>query len=391
MEPLLPGEGKASAGLSDLVIDIVSEDRALEQSLPPHIKRATAELVRSMNCYYSNLIEGHNTHPIDIERALKRDYSAEPRKRELQLEAEAHIAVQKLIDADAGPPSASVTSAEWLIWVHKEFCDRLPDSLLLAKDPDTGSTRQVKPGQLRNGWVKVGAHIPPPPSDLPKFLARFAEAYEPAQLGRTRALIATGAAHHRLLWIHPFFDGNGRVARLFSNAYLRQLGVCRSGLWSVSRGLARRVEEYKNMLAAADDERRNDLDGRGTLSERGLTLFCRFFLEICLDQVRFMASLLQTERLAERIEAHMHEEITLGRLPKGADVLMRFAVRFGEFERGMARQFIGYSDSQARVVLKALLERGYLRSDSPKGAVHVGFPAEAAERWFPTLFPAKPT
>lgn len=104
-----------------------------------------------------------------------------------------------------------------------------------------------------------------------------------------------------------------------------------------------------------------------------------------------MAQLLQTDRLAERIETHMHEEIARGTLPKGSDMLMRFAIRFGEFERGMAGQFTGYSDSQARVVLKALLDRGYLRSDSPKGAVYVGFPAETAERWFPALFPAKPT
>jgi hypothetical protein len=40
-----------------------------------------------MNCYYSNLIEGHDTHPVDIERALKNDYSKDARKRDLQLEA----------------------------------------------------------------------------------------------------------------------------------------------------------------------------------------------------------------------------------------------------------------------------------------------------------------
>jgi hypothetical protein len=58
-----------------------------------------ADLVRAMNCYYSNLIEGHDTHPIDIERALKSDYSNDAKKRDLQLEAQAHIAVQKWIDA----------------------------------------------------------------------------------------------------------------------------------------------------------------------------------------------------------------------------------------------------------------------------------------------------
>lgn len=56
---------------------------------------ALADLVRAMNCYCSNLIEGHDTHPIDIERAMRNDYSSDPKKRKLQLEAKAYIAVQK--------------------------------------------------------------------------------------------------------------------------------------------------------------------------------------------------------------------------------------------------------------------------------------------------------
>jgi hypothetical protein len=50
-----------------------------------------------MNCYYSNLIEGHRTHPIEIERALAQAFSIDPRQRELQLEAKAHIEVQREI------------------------------------------------------------------------------------------------------------------------------------------------------------------------------------------------------------------------------------------------------------------------------------------------------
>jgi Fic family protein len=77
-----------------------------------------------------------------------------------------------------------------------------------------------------------------------------------------RALADDAAAHHRLLWIHPFYDGNGRVARLFVHAYLRDIGVG-SSLWSVSRGLARNVAQYQALLMAADQQRDNDWDGPG--------------------------------------------------------------------------------------------------------------------------------
>lgn len=95
------------------------------------------------------------------------------------------------------------------------------------------------PSALRETNVRVGRHIAPAPAELAEFLARFTQAYEAETMGRLRRIIAVAAAHQRLLWIHPFLDGNGRVACLFSNALLRELNVG-SSLWSVARGLARR-------------------------------------------------------------------------------------------------------------------------------------------------------
>ena len=159
----------------------------------------------------------------------------------------------------------------------------MPADLLMVENPDSHEKVPVMPGELRTRHVKVGAHIPPDPADLPAFLKRFAEAYNGQHLSKLRKVIGVAASHHRLLWIHPFLDGNGRVARLFSHAWLRELGVG-SEIWSVSRGLARNVAEYKSRLMAADVKRRGDLDGRGNLTQTGLNEFCRFFLKVCVDQ-----------------------------------------------------------------------------------------------------------
>src|SRR6266436_5980115 len=100
MEPTLLAEGsRFRPRLTDLAVELAARAAGFRRSLPAGIVGALADLVRSMNCYYSNLIEGHDTHPIDIERALNNDYSADPRKRNLQLEAKAHIEVQRWIDA----------------------------------------------------------------------------------------------------------------------------------------------------------------------------------------------------------------------------------------------------------------------------------------------------
>jgi Fic family protein len=120
-------------------------------------------------------------------------------------------------------------------------------------------------------------------------------------LGRLETIASVAAGHHRLAWIHPFPDGNGRVARLVSHARLGEVGVG-SELWSVSRGLARNVERYKALLQAADEPRRGALDGRGNLTAAGLAAFSQFFLETCLDQVVFMRALLAPAELMRRVE-----------------------------------------------------------------------------------------
>jgi Fic family protein len=386
MEPMLPEEQRRD--LEDLATDLVAKSNALTGRLPTVMRAGVGNLVRSMNCYYSNLIEGHNTLPVDIDRALAGDFSQDKKKRDLQLEARAHVEVQRIIDRGEAP--APPVSLDFILWVHREFCERVPADMLIVENPDTGEKSPVVPGELRRHHVKVGSHIPPDPPELPAFLERFTEAYDAQHLSKLRKVIGVAASHHRLLWIHPFLDGNGRVTRLFSHAWLRELDVG-SELWSVSRGLARNVGEYKSALAAADAPRRGDLDGRGNLTQAGLEEFCRFFLRICVDQVSFMGELLEPAGLLRRMEIWTEEEIRAKRLARGSWPLLREAVMAGEFARGRAPELTGYEERQARTVLSALIDAGYLVSETSRSPVRLGFPMSVVDRWFPRLYVASPS
>ena len=381
MEPMLPAEG--SQLLEDLAADLIARNSTLNAQVPKTVAARIGDLVRAINCYYSNLIEGHHTHLRDINRALVNDFSTQPEKRFLQLEAKAHIEVQQLIDKQE--EAVKVVSADYLRWIHGEFCNRLPEELLRLKSIKTENSVAVIPGKFRTGDVMVGRHIPISAVAIPRFLRRFEEAYNPDRLSKVRQVIAIAASHHRLLWIHPFYDGNGRVARLFSHPFLKQIGVG-SSLWSVSRGLARKTKEYKPLLMQADGSRWNDLDGRGNLTARGLREFCKFFLEVCIDQVDFMRSLLEPTQLLARIELYVEEEIRAKRLLKGSFPLLKEALLMGSFTRGKAAAIAGYKERQARSVLNSLLKAGLLVSDTPKGAVRLDFPVDVVDRYFPKLY-----
>ena len=385
MEPLLiSGSSKHRIRLSDLAVELTAHSAGFRRSLPDGILTALANLVRSMNCYYSNLIEGHDTHPIDIERALKEDYSTNTEKRNLQLEAKAHITVQQWIDE--GHLKDRATSKEGILEIHRRFCELLPEALLWVENPDTGERMKVIPGELRCNDVQVGRHIPPSPGAIGRFLDKYENAY--SQLGKSEAIIATAAAHHRLAWIHPFLDGNGRVARLVSYAMLLDT-LDTGGIWSIARGLARNVDTYKRHLAQCDLKRRNDLDGRGNLSEEELASFTEFFLTTCIDQVKFMEELVQPERLRTRILMWAEEEIRLDKILLKSEKILEAILYRGELPRNEIPGIVNVSDRQARRVVASLVEQGVLVSTSTRAPLRLAFPAKLASKWMPGLFPDK--
>ena len=383
MEPLLIGEGSVHREeLTELAVELAARSAGFRRSLPEGVVVALADLVRAMNCYYSNLIEGHNTHPVEIERAMQNDYSDEPRQRDLQMEARAHVTVQKWID-DGGLEGRAATR-DGICEIHRRFGELLPDELLIVEAPNSGEQYKLEPGALREQHVQVGDHFAISPGAIPRFLDRFETVY--SGRGNAGTIFSAAAAHHRLLWIHPFLDGNGRIARLMSYSMLRD-ALDTGGIWSIARGLARQETAYKRHLLACDQPRRGDLDGRGSRSEESLTLFTKFFLQTCIDQVQFMENLVQPNRLRDRIRMWVEEEARADTLPAKAGNVLEAVLYRGELPRGEVAPLVDTGDRQARRIVSSLMEAGVLTSTSSRAPLRIAFPAALAGRWMPGLFP----
>jgi len=385
MEPLLPDLRRAElAEVSQKITLAVGELRGFVHA--PVVRDRIAALVREMNCYYSNLIEGHKTLPRDIESAQRADFAKDQKQKENQLLAVAHIQTEEAILARLRKGGVDVYSPEFLCWIHREFYSRLPDSMHIARTR-SGREYRIVPGQLRDYMVDVGPHTPPDSAAVPAFLGRFREAYRSPEILATNRLVAIAAAHQRLAWIHPFGDGNGRVARLHSHALLQHHDLDGHGLWTLSRGLARARQSYYARLHEADQPRRNDYDGRGNLSEKGLSEFCRFFLETILDQVTFMGALLKLQDLRIRIERHFaYEALHLKKYREELMRVVRALVDEGELTRERASEITGKGRTVAVEIIKLGLREGYIESPSAKGRLRIAFPAKVLPSYFPQLF-----
>lgn len=385
IEPCFLGEARGD--LLDLLTELPAAAARLEGRLHPKTAASLAALVRVMNCYYSNLIEGHNTRPRDIERALIDDLDADETRRNLQLEARAHIRIQEEIDAAAsGGTLPDPASVGYILQLHSDFYRDAPEEMLRIAGADRNFL--MTPGALRSRSehdVAVGRHVPPSSAAVERFMDYFADRFRQDRMSRSQRILALPSAHHRLNFIHPFADGNGRVSRLMTHAMAHLAGVGAHGLWSISRGLARGLAdhtEYKSMMDHADSPRQGDRDGRGNLSERALEEFSVWFLKVCLDQITFMSGLFDIDQLAERLKRYA--------LLKGwrneAGVLLVETLHRGEIARGDAAVITGLGERTARDLLGEVIRGGLLGSQTERGAVSLRFPVEAQDVLFPRLF-----
>tara|TARA_R110002096_G_scaffold78416_2_gene184688 strand:+ start:512 stop:1696 length:1185 start_codon:yes stop_codon:yes gene_type:complete len=387
MEPMLPD--LQSAELAELNQKVTLAVGELNAHLPSAVVRdRVSQLVKKMNCYYSNLIEGHKTLPQDIEQAGARQLAEEPRKEhDKQLLAKAHIETETaMTDRLNSGEEVDVYSPEFICWIHQTFFERLPESMHEARTL-SGETYRIIPGQLRDFMVDVGQHTPPDHAVLPRFLERFRLAYGNANILATQQLAAIAAAHHRLAWIHPFGDGNGRVIRLHSHALLHRHNLHGHGLWTLSRGLARNRQRYFNHLQSADRRRENDLDGRGNLSTRQLSAFCLFFLATQLDQVEFMNGLLNLKDLRTRIEKYFrYEALHLDRHQETISTIVTTLAYEGEIPRERVKTLTGKGATTVASIIKQGLSEGYFTSPSPKGVLQFATPEKTWTSYFPQLF-----
>lgn len=389
MEPLLPGEHRLGSALEQ-AHDLFRRADRLSGLCQPGALGGLRRLLRAMNSYYSNKIEGQHTLPLEIEQALRNDYAQDADKARRQRLALAHMATEQQLES-LWPQwdTAHVWAPQTVRDIHQDLFARLPpEDLLVAGNRVDEASQALLPGEWRQRQMSVGRHAAPAAEHLPAFLNRWSQVYGQVRRGEMQ-VVAMAAAHHRLAWIHPFLDGNGRVARLHSHLVLGHLGLT-NGLWSPLRGFARSHERYYAMLSAADEPRAGDLDGRGNLSESGLLQWIGYVLEICLDQVDFMTQTLALGNMKDRIAACLaYEEqvVKQGVRSESLRALHYLLATQSELDRADFKAMLGLGERLATAQVSALLKRGLLESDSPYGKLRLGVPQHALRFYFPKLWP----
>ncbi|MBW2592981.1 MAG: Fic family protein [Deltaproteobacteria bacterium] len=388
LTPLLPGNSNIGP-LKDMAQEIIATSAGLEGKVAKETAIVLGDQLRLINSYYSNLIEGHKTTIPDISMALQKKFSQDPEKKYAQELCAAHVETERrFMELVNTQQKLNICGQQFLSEIHAAFYANLPEEHLYTRTPKGFSREPVNPGQIRDVNVSVdgqslhGPHY----QDLPALLKTFAQSYTPDQFHGDERLIAIAASHHRLTWLHPFRDGNGRVARLFSGLYFARTGVNKSNLWSLSRGLSRNNKQYMFELWATDSP--DEQNGAHYFDDDLLADFCKFFFEICLDQIRFMEGLLRLDQIEARIDWYVETRAKQDKNPLRVETakLLRAVFMRGAIPRGMAAEILNMSERNARRIVSALIKDGLLQSQSHRAPLTIGLPLGVLPYYFPDLY-----
>jgi len=379
--------------LKDLAQQVIIASATLDGRIAGETAGALGDRLRFLNSYYSNLIEGHKTSVLEIEAALNKDFSGNEQKRYAQELCAAHVrAERELMQAVLSRPPDNICSFDVVGDIHRRFYEALPDRHRFTHGRNGFTRHAVMPGRMRDGNVSLDDGLTahgPPTEYLHRKYEEFQRTYNPYNFHGDEKIIAAAASHHRLSWLHPFRDGNGRVARLFSGIYLALAGINRSNLWSLSRGFSRAKQWYMTNLRSADSP---DRDRRG-FDQDFFADYCHYFMEVCLDQISFMDKLLGLQRIDARIDAYIatrdKKKGALYPLDPRAGKLLKALFLQGAVPRGEARAIMGMekqTDRHARRIVSQLVAEGLIQSDSSRAPLRIAFPIHVLRYYFPDLF-----
>lgn len=128
---------------------------------------------------------------------------------------------------------------------------------------------------IRDGGSGGIVYMPPEAPDVPELMADLISwLHDNLKTQELPSPIVAGLAHYQFATVHPYFDGNGRTARLLTTLVLHKTGYGLKGIYSLEEHYARNLSAYYAALAVGDSH--NYYMGRAEADLSGfLGYFCR--------------------------------------------------------------------------------------------------------------------
>lgn len=216
----------------------------------------------------------------------------------------------------------------------------------IAKNPG-----RWRPGQIfvRDEDKQRTVYEAPPAEFIPALVDELIKVLDDDDSSPTPPMVRAAMGHLNLVMIHPFSDGNGRMARCLQTLILARTGTLAPQLSSIEEYLGRNVQSYYDVLS--------EVGGGAWHPERDARPWVRYCLTAHYRQATTM---LRRARAMDQMWVTVEEEVARRRLPERtvyavADAMWRVRVRNATY-----RSLAEISEQLASKDLKQLVDAGLL-------------------------------
>ncbi len=222
------------------------------QDLPitPSVLATLRETARLYSTHYSTMIEGNRLTQEQVSKVLKRGQHFPGRERDQKEVLGYYAALER---AERIAASELAISENHIRTLH---------GLIMAD-----GRKKVKPTPYRGGQNVIRdsrsrgiIYMPPEAKDVPSLMRELIAWISFSQRNSLPCPICAGIAHYQFATIHPYFDGNGRTARLLTTLILHLGGYDLKGLYSLEEYYARNLADYYKALTVGPSH--NYYEGR---------------------------------------------------------------------------------------------------------------------------------
>jgi Fic family protein len=320
----------------------VSRHDIIELPITASMIASLRESARLASTHHSTAIEGNRLSPAEVREVIKGGGHFPNREKD-EFEVQNYYNALELMETLA--QNKDPIKEEDIKTLHGlSFTGRLKPT-------------PYRDGQnvIRNG--KLVVYIPPKSEDVPGLMAALVRWIGESVREGVPILFIAGLAHYQFATIHPYYDGNGRTARLLATLILHKYGYDLKGIYSLEEYYARNLEAYYNALTVGSDEDYYE----GHRAEADLTGFLEYFVEgvtESFDNVRRQAIKAQHEGEIDQ------SPVLRGLLPKQRQALKLFIGSQTISAKDIAH-FFHVNDRQARHICQQWVQDGFLKVTDP--------------------------
>lgn len=314
------------------------------QDLPitPAVLATLRETARLFSTHYSTMIEGNRLTQVQVSKVIEQQAHFPGRERDEKEVLGYYAALEKLEHIAVANVVVTETHIQTL------------HALVMAG----GSSKKIKPSPYRDGQNVIRdsrsrriVYMPPEAKDVPslmKAMVAWIKASDPAGLP---CPIRAGIAHYQFATIHPYYDGNGRTARLLTTLILHLGGYDLKGVYSLEEYYARNLGAYYEALTVGPSH--NYYEGR---ADADITQWVEFF---CDGMAESFDHVKKRAQEAARAGAPDHSPLLRKLEARQRKTLELFRTRDTLTSRDIEGLF-GLSQRTARSILSKWVEDGFL-------------------------------